>query len=87
MGRVCSLSGEEEECIQDAAGKARTKEITRKPPYATMFLVLVFIVHLHYEHQKHCCIWWFINITGYMRSMMHTPIIKITRKTKTEAGG
>jgi hypothetical protein len=25
---------------------------------------------------KHCCVWWFINITGYTRNRMHTPIIK-----------
>jgi hypothetical protein len=25
---------------------------------------------------KHCCVRWFINITGYTRNRMHTPIIK-----------
>jgi hypothetical protein len=28
---------------------------------------------------KHCCVQWFINITGYTRNRMHTPIIKITK--------
>jgi hypothetical protein len=28
---ACNTNGEEEECIQDIAGKARRKETTRKP--------------------------------------------------------
>jgi hypothetical protein len=35
------------------------------------------VVHNENEHQKHCCVRWFINITGYTRNRMHTPIIKM----------
>jgi hypothetical protein len=35
---------------------AHVSSNVNKPPYATMFLV-----HNKNEHQKHCCIQWFIN--------------------------
>jgi hypothetical protein len=34
-----------------------------KPPYATMFFGTRFYIFGAQAPKKHCCVWWFINIT------------------------